>query len=181
MKKLFCVVISVLIVINCKAQKRLEAGKVTVKNHTFSVTAYQSVVKGSPRAIVISNIENKYRNGIPSPKPGLIPMGLHDIHIDFDQIKQIAYNVLKPKWKDLKNNSEKMNILLVLKQDGSMWDVSFGLNENTLVTAEEIEQIDSKIRSGVRATFTGKRYLQYEAISYSALPTIKFDPIEKVQ
>lgn len=108
-------------------------------------------------------------------------MGLHDIHIDFDQIKQIAYNVLKPKWKDLKNNSEKMNILLVLKQDGSMWDVSFGLNENTLVTAEEIEQIDSKIRSGVRATFTGKRYLQYEAISYSALPTIKFDPIEKVQ
>jgi len=32
---------------------------------------------------------------------------------------------------------------------------------------EDIEQIDIRLRSAITATFTGKEYLQYTAISYT--------------
>jgi hypothetical protein len=44
-------------------------------------------------------------------------------------------------------------------------DVSFSLHYNTIITLEDIEAIDKALRANIKATFTGREYLQQEAIS----------------
>jgi len=155
----------------CSAQTRLMPGILKGKHDTFVVEK----LKLADSLIVVYSKGNKYVNGLPRPKvPHFLPMGRFDVHVDNNAIKQLIYSALKTKLADLKKNKESIITNFDFYPNGQISDISFGLHENTLVTLQDIEDIDQKLRVTVKATFTGKAYLQYEAIYYSQSPTIVF-------
>ncbi len=97
-----------------------------------------------------------------------------DMHVNVDEIKPIVYGVLDGKIKRLKQNKERIEFDLIFKPNGEIVDITFFLNENTLISAQEIEEIDTQLRSKIKATFTGKQYVNYEVIRYSRMPKIVF-------
>jgi hypothetical protein len=162
----------------CSAQTRLIPGEIKGKHDTFIIQKYPKPFD-TINNIVISSKKNKYNNGIPytaAEKSGkFVPMHLKtDIQVDNGAIKQIVFAVLGEKLNSLKNNKEVMSYILYFKHDGQISDISFGLHKNTLITLQEIEEIDRRLRTTVKATFTGKAYLQYEVVNYNIAPQITF-------
>ena len=171
MKKIIFLLTIVFIQSACYAQTRLVPGELKGKSETFNIDNVSIQVNGIKR-IGIDSKSNKYNNGIPYSKaekdPRFLPMNFErDIHVDNDAIKEIVYTVLSKKLAALKANKEDMNIIFKFEPSGKLTDLGYTLKANTLITLEEIESIDLQLREKIKATFTGKQYLQYIAIMYN--------------
>ncbi len=157
--------------VQCFAQTKITVGEMKGKYEIFTIFKLDNSLYSSIPRIGIYSKSNKYSNGIPYSKaekdPHFLPMNpKKDIHVDDDAIKSIVYAVLNKKLAALKVNKENMNIIIVFELNGKLSDIGFTLNANTLITLEEIESIDLQLREKIKATFTGKEYLQYTAINY---------------
>ena len=125
--------------------------------------------------IIVSAASNKYDKGIPYPKkPIPFPINPRDIHVNKQDVKPIIYNVLYNDPSNLRRNKEIIDIDFIFKPNGEVTDIVFGLRENTLITIQEIEDIDQQLRANIKATFTGTRQLQYEAFDGPMMPRISF-------
>ncbi len=173
MKKIIILLLICFIKLQSSAQTRLMPGEMKGKHDTFIIHKLKPF--DSVNYIVVYSKGNKYNNGIPSPKvPHFIPMSYLDTHVDNKTIKQIVYTVLNKKLAALKQNKETMTTNFDFYPNGQICDASFGLHENTLITLQDIEEIDQELRATLKATFTGKQYLQYEVIYYSKSPSFVF-------
>jgi|SRR6185312_16212931 len=161
--------------ITCFAQTKLAPGEIKGAHSTFIISNIGPF--GGVRDIAVYSKSNKYNNGIPRSEKEkarhFLPMHNTDIHVNNDAIKQIVYDVLNQKLAALKQNKEQINLITNFEPNGKLTGISFGLHENTLITLEDIEKIDRQLRQNIRATFTGKEYLQYVAITYN-VPLIVF-------
>ncbi|TFF33561.1 hypothetical protein [Mucilaginibacter psychrotolerans] len=176
MKKLIYIFIPIcFLCIKCAAQTKLMPGIIKGKRETFSVQRIERKFSDSPREIIVTNKRNKYDNGLPVPKePNFIRMNPKDIHLDTIEIRKVVYRVMADKINILKQNKEKISIGMVFKPSGSVVDIWFTLNENTLITATEMERLDNELRTSIIARFTGKQYLKYEAIPGNIIPPVTF-------
>ena len=179
MKKIIYILFISFGYLQCSAQTKLTPGEIKGKHDTFIIKQIdQSLMMDTIKRIVVYSKSNLYNNGIPYSKVekdrSFLPMNpKRDMHVNNDAIKQIVYNVLNNKLDALKHNKEIMNIILKFHPDGQITDIGLGLHENTLITLQEIEDIDRQLRVNIKATFTGKQYLQYIAINYD-VPGIIF-------
>jgi hypothetical protein len=158
----------------CSAQNRLTPGEIKGKHDTFIINELN--VFDSLKYVDIYSKSNKYIGGIPHPKAkNLLPVNQNtDIHVDKKAVKQIIYNVLSRKLIELKQNKESLDVAFDFHPNGELTDVSYTLREDTFITLQDIEEIDRQLRSTIKATFTGRAYLKYEAIYYPVLPQFVF-------
>lgn len=165
-----------LIVWHCNAQQKIIPGEIKGSTDTFIVSKVQQF--DSAKHIGIYSKSNKYNKGIPysrAEKSGaFLPMNPKtDIHVDNNAIKQIIFDVLNKKLEALHDNKEHINLILKFEPTGKMTDIIFDIKDGSLINIQEIEKIDHQLRAKVKATFTGKQYLQYVAINYYP-PNISF-------
>jgi hypothetical protein len=150
----------------CSAQIRLVPGESKVGKEIFIIHAIPSMAMDTQKYIVVSSKSNLYNNGIPFSKDlRHIPMNPRNIHINSTQVDNLIYQAFGTKLNALKDRKETLGIIFIFKPDGSIVDVSFSLHYNTIITLEDIEAIDKALRANIKATFTGREYLQQEAIS----------------
>ena len=175
MKKIIFLLLICFICIQSSAQTRLIPGELKGKQDTFIIQKLDEPWD-TIKYIIVSSKSNKYSQGIPRPKVRhLLPVNQNmDIHVDKNAVKQIIDEVLSQKLAALHKGKEKIDVAFDFHPNGELTDISYGLRENTLITLQDIEEIDQRLRSAIRATFTGRAYLQYEAIYYPVLPSIVF-------
>jgi hypothetical protein len=174
MKNLIYCIPLCLLYIQCSAQKPIALGEVKGKQTTFVVNELKPF--NSEKNIIIYSKNNKYNNGVPYPKnPSLPPLPLRYVTVNKADVKPIVYDILKQKIDLLQRNKETIAVHVLFKTTGEVADISFTLHENTLITIQEIEEIDKQLRSKIKASFTGKQYFEYEVISGGNFPVIRFD------
>lgn len=175
MKKAIFLLLVICVYFKSSAQSKLTPWHIKGLNQTFDVKKFKMLPTDTQSFISVYSSNNKYINGIPySGNPHLLPIGKNDIHVDTSAIKRIIAGALVTKTKDLKNNREKMDIILYFNKDGKIIDAYFFLKANTIINAGEMEEIDKRFKENIRATFTGKAYLQYDVINYNTAPSIVF-------
>ena len=175
MKTFIYILLAFFSVSTCSAQTRLSPGRINAKHGTFIINKHDKRSFETHTKIVIYSESNKYNNGLPRPRThNAIPINPKDIHENIDDVKPIVYGILNKKLDALKQAHEEMYILINFKTTGEVADIVFSLNENTVVTLEEIEEIDLKLRANIKVTFTGKVYLQHEATAGKLIPEIIF-------
>ena len=176
MKKFLINLIFVLFAfVSCKAQNKILPGEMKGRSEVFTVQKSKQIFLSETKDIIISkkiNQNNKGNNYFKDPQ--VLPMNPKDIHIDFLVIKSIVDSVLHKKLAVLKSNKEKLLMDMIFDTNGKIVDVWFALNENTLISPLEMEEIDKKLRSNLKATFTGQQYLKYNAIPGNRIPIIYF-------
>ena len=176
MKKIIILLLICFVYIRCSAQ-RLTPGEIKGRHETFVVYELQpSLMMDTIKRIGIDSKNNKYNNGIPRPKEKhVFPVNQNaDVHINKNAVRQIIYHILSKKVNALNHNKETMDVDFVFRPNGELSDIGYTLHESTLITLPDIEAIDQQLRATIKATFTGRAYLQYEAIYYPVLPPIVF-------
>ncbi len=161
------------ILTRCVAQTKIQEGEIKAKHASYSVKkSTMDFGKGHPYFIFSS--KNKYEHGIPRPKSGAFPILKSDFHVNEVQIKEIVYNELTNKLKELHNHNESLSIYFVFETNGELTDTYYTLQENTLITSQEIDAIDNRLRAEIRATFTGRDYQNYKAVNYPYFKPVVF-------
>jgi hypothetical protein len=163
--------------IQSSAQTRLTPGEIKGKHDTFIVYELDSsLMMDTIKRIGVNSKSNKYSKGIPYPKiKHPLPINQNtDIHVDKNAVRQIINEVLNVKLGALKRNKENIDVAFDFYPNGAIADVGYTLRKNTVITLQDIEEVDQRLRSTIKATFTGRAYLQYEAIYYPILPSIVF-------
>ncbi|QHS54834.1 hypothetical protein GWR56_04460 [Mucilaginibacter sp. 14171R-50] len=155
------------------AQTKFSVGKKTFKKETFTITKSQ-ILTNNQRSWFIFPEKNKYKGPVPpSFNNYQFKVLKSDIHLNIEQVNDIVYGNLKNKRQALHEKNEKLGIIFIFETDGSTANISYTLQENTLITPVEIEQIDIDLRKNIKVTFTGTDYKYYKAVNY-AFPYIKF-------
>ena len=168
--QIFLTILGVLLTTGCYAQNKYSEGISKAKGEQFQIT-YTGLDND---LIVISNVKNKYAKGGPvSDNPNALPFRREDIHIDVPAANAIIQQVLKPKNEKLHQNEDFVNVLFRFERSGKLSDISFGLKPNTLISLEDIAEIDARLRGIISATYTGKAYKDHKTFMYS-LGMIRF-------
>lgn len=152
------------------AQTKLLPGKLKGKYHSYIVSKIPKNIGDTGKFIGIENKVNKYPTGIPysveEKKRTFLPMDpKKDIHVDNNIIKQVVLSVLNYKLEALKKNKETLSIIFVFEPSGKLTDIGFFPKEKTIISLEDIENIDTKLRQTVKVTFTGTQYKYYIGIN----------------
>ena len=148
------------------AQTKFKEGIVKGKRETFEVM--RSPVVHNQNHIFIYPKKNKYKGPIPDPKDNYqFRVLTSDIHVDIDKIKQIVNDVLKDKINLLHERKEILGMRFIFNTDGTLADNNFTLLKVSKITPAEIKLIDNRLRSDIKATFTGIDYKHYVAVDYN--------------
>lgn len=172
MKKLI-IILSIFSCIStsCAAQTKIQEGVLKAKHANYSIKkSTMDFGKGHPYFIFSS--KNKYARGIPGDSWSLPEVKRSDVHVNENQIKEIVYDVLGDKTKELHEHKEVFSVWFVFEINGVLTDTNYTLQENTTITTKEIDAIDARLRSEVKATFTGKNYLTHKAVEYYLQPIV---------
>ncbi|MDB5116297.1 MAG: hypothetical protein JWQ79_1789 [Mucilaginibacter sp.] len=172
MKKLIYTLPLFLLYLQCSAQTKLVAGEFKGRHETVVVKNAMSF--NSVDHIFVYLKSNHYINGNPHPKKRPVPMRPKDLQINTEEIKPIVTKVLASKLLQLKQNKEEMNVQFMFNTKGAVIDVYFNLHANTLITVEDIEEIDKLLKNNVKASFTGIDYRNYEVINSNFIPPVVF-------
>jgi len=161
MKKLFYIIILLILCTSCSAQTKLQKGHFTFKGKTVGI----SDKYGRFSARVVGDHDDK---AYPPPKnPNAFPVLKSDIHIDFDLVKEIILKIIEKKTATaLITNREKIGFGFGFAPTGEILGIHYLLQANTSITAHDIVIIDEALKAKVKASFTGKDYLDYYIISY---------------
>jgi len=167
MKKIIYFLIISATCITCAAQTRLTPGEIKGKHETFTIHLFKSMTTDTQKLLVVYSKSNKYNKGIPRAKnPNAIPYNPKtDVHVNNDSIRSIIYRVLN-NIDELKKNKEEMGLIFAFELNGDLTQITFSLHGNTLITLQQIEEIDKQLRANVKASFTGKWYSQFPVIDY---------------
>jgi len=164
MKKLFYIIILSILCTSCSAQTKLRNGRFTFNGKTVDI----SDKYGRFSARIIGDYENK---AYPPPKnPNAFPVLKSDIHIDTNLIKQTFLGILSKKTATaIMANKEKIGFIFGFAPTGEILRIHYLLQANPPITANDIVKIDEALKAKVKATFTGKDYLDYYFISYPSI------------
>ncbi|UKT64288.1 hypothetical protein [Pedobacter mucosus] len=169
------ILLQLLVVSISHGQNRIQPGIYTIKNKKYEVIRTNVFSEASNEKIIISSVDNKYFHSAP-PRPKVqypFPMQLKDIHVDNDRAKSIILNVLKDKLDMLKSENDTLGIRIVFMENGKIGGITYMLKPSTIITIDNIDQIEKLFKAELKAKFTGIDYLQYKLISYS-LPSVIF-------
>lgn len=168
MKNLFFFLLTTFSVTNCFGQYKYEAGKYIVEGKTFIV---QTVNYGKPKMGIRLETEHEFK-GYKAPKKDAVPVYIKHIHVDTTKGKNLILDVLKAKTTGLKANKESIRIAIVFAQNGNIETISYSVKGNTHITLQEIAKIDKKLKSNIKATFTGPDYMNHYFITYHQLGVV---------
>jgi len=169
-KQLFLLILSLLISTGCYAQNKFPEGISKVRGEQFQV----SHTGLNNDRIVVYNVKGKHTKGGPvSDNPNALPYEREDIHFDIPAAKAIIREVLKLKTKELRQNEDFPLVILQFEQSGKLTDISYGFKKGTLISLEDIAEIDARLRRTIKATYTGITYKDYKILMYS-LDIIRF-------
>ena len=162
--QLFTIALGVLIISGCYAQNKYSEGISKANGERFQIT-YTWPDKD---LMVISNVKNKYEKGGPgSDNPNALPMRREDIHFDVPAAKAIIQQVLKPKYENLHKNEDFVHVDLIFESSGELSDITFGVMKNTLVSLEDLAEIDARLRNTLSATYTGREFKDHKIFIYN--------------
>lgn len=172
MKNIILILFICLAVKKNYAQTKLTPGDLKGKNYAFHIDTIQKFYGDTVGHFGVYNKINKYLNGIPrseeEKKPTFLPMNQQkDVHVDLNMIKQTIFTVLNNKLSSLKNNKETLDYSLVFDPNGTLLNIDYILKNNTLISLEDIETIDTRLRQSIKVSFTGTQFKYYTAISYN--------------
>jgi hypothetical protein len=154
----------------CYAQNKFPEGVSTVKNEQFKI----EYTDWDKDFIVVYNVKSRHTKAGPESDDSFAPpIKRDDIHFDKTAPYTIIQKVLKPRLEKLHKNEDFVHIILVFEKSGKLSDVSYGLKKSTLISLEEIAEIDTRLRNSIVAAFTGDDYKKYKFIIYR-LGTISF-------
>jgi len=143
---------------NCLSQSRFKEGSVKIKSDTFIVKRQDPGMKlGETPVIFVHSSKNKHVKLVHYTGKEL-EISKNDIHIDRDAVRRIFFEVLKDKLTNLHKNEETISASLTYLPSGVLTDVGYVFAENTMITPAEIEVIDNRIRSEIKASFSGPTY-----------------------
>ncbi len=158
----------------CAAQTKIQEGEIKAKNASYSIKK-STMDFGNGHPYFIFSSKKKYEHGVPGASNWSLPMVKKvDFHVDEGQTKDIVYDVLRSRAKELHEHNESFDVWFVFEVSGKLTDTYFTLQENTIITTKEIDTIDAHLRAEVIATFTGKDYQNYKAANYTNLKPIQF-------
>lgn len=124
------------------------------------------------------HVRNISRNidPVPRPRPGFIPFEISEGNMSVDTARErnIIYDVLVDKRKQLKANKDRISISYVFYQNGTVMNISYILPDTTLIAPIELAEIDRRLRKEVKALFKGVEYLDLPAIEYNSRRSIYF-------
>ncbi len=171
MKTLILIFLAFMLCFSSFAQSPLKDGKYSYDGKTFKVTKHTYLEKNSFSVRAIGRFEDKRP---PAPKdPHGYPTNKKDIHFDIDKVKEIINNVLSVNEKNLMKNKDRIDLSFTfLEEDGSVENISYFFNNNTLISLKEIAKIDREIKKSIKATFTGKEHNNFYLISYGEVSVV---------
>jgi len=159
--QLFLIILGLLISAECYAQNKYPEGISKVKGEQFQIS-YTGMEKD---LIVVYNVRSKYAEG--GPKSDNPPPKREDIHFDVPAAKAIIQQVLELKYEKLHQNEDFVNVQLIFERSGKLTGISYGLKKNTLITLEDVAEIDTRLRKTVIATYTGRDIKDHKIFLYS--------------
>jgi len=162
---------NIILCLTAMAQDKFTEGKQIVGDRTFE-TRFSEI--NANNMIVTSQLP-QYRNGYGLPKTTTtLAVRPGDMKVDTVVDREIFYEVLKDKLKNLRTNGEKITIFYVFGQDGDIVDIEgYFLPRNTVITPRELALIDKRLREEVKASFKGPDYLNWPMIFFGR--DIRFD------
>ena len=165
------------IYVGARAQTPIKIGKIKAKHEIFIIHELRKLAGNDSPKIVVYSESNKYNNGMPQPKNEKYSMLINpqDLHMDVNLVKPIVFEVLSNKLQQLKANKETLVIIMNFTTQGEACDVSFSMKKNTVISIEDIEEIDSRLRKTIHMTFIGQQYKNHEVLPGKFIPTIDFN------
>ena len=139
------------------------AQTITVGEHSINNSIYKVTLSSSKSSLILS-LKNKPH--IPENKEMID--GLYSYVIDVyatnkNAWQQLVINALpKGKVDSLKQRKEKISIYFVAKPTGEIYYMSYILPQNTLLTLQDLSNMDKTLMNGFRFDFksTKNRHLQ---------------------
>jgi len=157
------IILGLLISTGCYAQNKFPEGISKVKNEQFQVE-YTGIEN---ELILVYNVKSRYtKGGSLSDNPLVLPFSQDDIHFDITAANAIIQKVLKPKNEKLHQNEDFVHVIFKFEQSGKLTDISYGFKKGTLISLEDIAEIDARLRKNITASFTGKAYKDYKFLIY---------------
>ena len=143
------------------------AQKITVGEHTINNSIYNVTLSADNLRLII---ELKNKPFIPENKE--IIDGLYSYDVDVYATNRTAWHQLvlnalpKEKVDSLKQRKEKISILFVAKPTGEIYRMSYTLPHNTILTVQDLSNIDRKLLNDFRFDFksTKNRHLQLSKV-----------------
>lgn len=154
----------------CNAQNKYPKGVSNVNGETFQI----SYTGPDNDFIVVYNVKSKYSGVAASDNPHALLVKREDIHFDVSAVKAIIQQAFKTKKEKLHSNKDFLHIEFNFERSGKLSDISYGVEKKTLISMEDLANIDTRLREVIRATFTGNAFNDYKYLSYS-FGTIRFE------
>lgn len=166
MKRIFLMIVMVFgVLLTLSAQDQFKHGCIKIGSDIYDIQ-----VDTESSIIGVSNI-SKNKNDIPKLEKevarSLLPIKELDINFDVEREKEIVLDVLNNKRNILTSNKEAMGIRYIFYPDGRIMNINFILLQKTAITPQEIAIIDKRLRSELKASFTGTEYKGYPVIHYT--------------
>lgn len=170
MKNKLIFLILVVLSTGCYAQNKYLEGLSKVNGEQFQIT-YSGPDNDF---IVVYNVKSKYSKRVTaSDNPRAQLVKREDFHFDKPAVKAIIQQVLKTKKQKLDQNEDFVHIEFVFEPSGKLADISYGVEKRTLISLDDLAEIDARLRKSINATFTGNAFKDYKFLSYS-YGTIRF-------
>jgi hypothetical protein len=152
---------------SCIAQDRLNDGQYTQGGKRFTVTKNVSAYSGRT-SFVVREVGRFDHKPFPAAKdPNGIPTGKKDIHFDIDKVKEIVNTILATDKKNLQANKDRIDLSFTfLRESGSIENISYFFDGNTIITLKDIAKIDRELKKTIKASFTGNEYKNFYLIPY---------------
>jgi hypothetical protein len=156
MKRIILILVLSFVAFGCKAQTVVSQTKASGKNIVYTNSGK---VEKTGR-IIVSNEKNKLQDVKPyfPPAAGDIP-DISIVKLDKNKLADILLGAFSVNRLKQLENEKDLSIFFYLSDRGDVLEVSFMADENTKITARELEYIESRIKSDIRATFL-KDYLR---------------------
>jgi len=169
MRQLIYIIFILALYISSQAQTKLQKGRFTINEKTINI---DKIDMANGKALFCARILGEYENKhYPLPKnPNAFPVLISDIHIDTNLIKQTFLAALNNKLaRAITADNNRVGLDITFAQNGKIQIITFYFEEGIKITTNDIVAIDNALKAKVKATFTGKDYLDYYFISYPSI------------
>src|SRR5690606_19185604 len=159
---IFLYIVSLVSSLQLAFAQEITLGEHTINNSTYKVTLSYDQLR--------IHIVPKNKPSIPDNKEiidGLISSEVYSKPTNLKEWQQLAINTLpKEKVDNLKQRKEKLSIIFVVKPSGEIYYMSYTLPHNTILTLQDLSNIDKKIMDNYKIKMQSpkNRHLQLSYI-----------------
>ncbi|WP_129714754.1 hypothetical protein [Pedobacter sp. SYP-B3415] len=171
--RVFFITYFVFLSIGCAAQRPLKPGSFSVSTRSVIITESSSPDK---KGLFGVRFPDKYDKGFPKSKVDAFRVRKEDIHFSEEQVREIVAKTFRSKIKNVGHSMVIIAVNIKFEQDGRVASIIYSVSDKfAVVTIEDLATIDKELREDLKATFSGKDYLDHQIISY---PIIRIDLCE---